>query len=327
MNNTEISHIGTRDDYVVTAMTTDGLFRVLAVRSTLVVEEGRRRHGTSRTATAALGRVMTGALLMAVTLDDDQSVTLRVLGGGPSGGVIAEATNEGGEIHVRGYMGDPAADLPLTPEGKLDVGGLIGTDGYVHVMKDLGLKKPYTGSAKIQTGEIGIDLAYYYTVSEQLPMALSLGVRIGGGKKPHTRGCPWVTGAGGLMVQVMPGRNPDGAGEAIGRVQANLDKLGSVSLKIQEGASPEDLVLSALQGVCDVEIMSKKLVRFACKCSRERAEATLMGLGKHDLLKLSREQEVTEVRCHFCNEAYSFTASELGGLALNAADRHTPEET
>jgi molecular chaperone Hsp33 len=308
-----------KKDYVVTGMTSDGLFRILAVRSTLTVEEGRRRHNTSKTATAALGRVMTGALLMASTLDEDQSVTLRVLGDGPAGGIISEAMRTDKEVLVRGYMGNPNADLLLNDKSKLDVGGIVGNNGYVHVTKDLGLREQYTGSAQIQSGEIGIDLAYYYTVSEQLPTALSLGVRIGGRTRTselsESKSSFWVTGAGGIMVQVMPGRSPEEGGEAAQLIQENLEKMGSVSYRIQEGAWLEELILDTFQDISKVELMDRFPVRFACKCSRDRAESTLLSVGKKELVNLAEEQEITEVRCHFCNESYSFSSEDLLKIA------------
>lgn len=307
------------EDYAVTGMSRDGRLRVIAVRSTVLVEEGRRRHGCSKTATAALGRVMTGAVLMAATLDEDQSVTLRVLGGGPAGGVIADSYRAADEIRVRGYMGDPGADLP-SPSGKLDVGGLVGKLGSIYVTKDLGLKEFYTGSARLQSGEIGIDLAYYYTVSEQLPSAVSVGVRLGGMPRSRERRRPaagWVTGAGGIMVQVMAGQDAGDAGDVVdvvGRVQANLEILGSVSLLIQDGATPEELVRAL-----DLQILARIRARFACRCTRERAISTLASLGKNDLRRLASEQEKTEVRCHFCNEVYVFTGDELREIAESAS--------
>lgn len=310
-------------DYAVTAVSEDGLFRAIAVRSTLLVEEGRRRHGCSKTATAALGRVMTGAVLIAATLDEDQSVTLRVLGGGPSGGVIADAIHTPDRITVRGYMGDPGADLPPRADGKLDVGGLVGSDGFVYVTKDLGLKEQYTGSAKIQSGEIGIDLAYYYTVSEQLPSAVSVGVRLGGTPKGGARrltAAGWVTGAGGVMVQVMPGQDSAGGADIVNKVQANLENLGSVSLLIQDGAAPEELIRSAFEGVLEPKVLSAVPVRFACRCSRDRAASTLASLGRDDLKKLALEQENTEVRCHFCNEVYTFTRGDILRIAETAPE-------
>jgi molecular chaperone Hsp33 len=315
------------EDYAVTGMSRDGRFRVIAVRSTVLVEEGRRRHGCSKTATAALGRVMTGAVLMAATLDEDQSVTLRVLGGGPAGGVIADSYRAADEIRVRGYMGDPGADLP-SPSGKLDVGGLVGKLGSIYVTKDLGLKEFYTGSARLQSGEIGIDLAYYYTVSEQLPSAVSVGVRLGGMPRSRERRRPaagWVTGAGGIMVQVMAGQDAEDAGDTgeaadvVGRVQANLEILGSVSLLIQDGATPEELVQAAFVRVLDLQILARIRARFACRCTRERAISTLASLGRNDLRRLASEQEKTEVRCHFCNEVYVFTGDELREIAESAS--------
>lgn len=310
-------------DYVVSAMTLDGRFRVLAVRSTILVEEGRRRHNCSKTATAVLGRVMTGAVLMAATLREDQSVTLKVLGGGPSGGVISDAYRTPEGIGVRGYLGDPGADLPPKSEGKLDVGGLVGRDGFVYVTKDLGLKDFYTGSSQIQSGEIGDDLAYYFTVSEQIPSALSVGVRLGGTPRGPKRGsgksknapAGWVTGAGGVLVQAMPGHDAGDAGDIVTRVEENVAKMGSVSLLVQDGATPEDLAREAFRGISEVTLMDTTPARFACKCSRERAVKTLVTLGKQDLETLASEREETEVRCHFCNAVYTFPKDEMLEIA------------
>ena len=321
--NQEILEAPETRDYVVSGISRDGRFRVLAVRSTVLVEEGRRRHNCSKTATAVLGRVMTGAVLMAATLREDQSVTVKVLGGGPSGGVISDAYRTADGLCVRGYMGDPEADLPSTPEGKLDVGGLVGKEGFVYVTKDLGLKDFYTGSSKIQSGEIGIDLAYYYSVSEQLPSAISLGVRLGGTRRGQARRRPkakaeptgWVTGAGGIMVQVMPGHDAEESGVAVGQVEANLAGLGSVSLLVQDGATPEDLARASFKGIQEVDLMDNIPVRFACRCSRERAVKTLITLGRDDLEQLASEREQTEVRCHFCNEVYTFSKEELREVA------------
>ena len=203
-------------DYLVSGLTEDGRFRVLAARTTLVAEEGRRRHRTSRTVAAALGRSLTCAAMVAATLDDNQSATLRFLGDGPSGGIVAEGRNLGDHIGVRGYVANPDVELPLKAPGKLDVGGVVGSDGFLYVTKDLGLREMYTGSARLQSGEIGIDLAYYYTVSEQLPTAVSVGVRIEGANAAGASGrSGWVSGAGGLMIQVMPGHDPDTATQAI----------------------------------------------------------------------------------------------------------------
>jgi len=310
-------------DYVVSGVALGGRFRVLAVRSTMLVEEARRRHNCSKTATAALGRVMTGAVLMAATMEEDQSVTLKVLGGGPCGGIIADAYCTKDGIGVRGYMGDPTADLPAGPKGKLDVGGLVGKDGFIYVTKDIGLKDFYTGSSKLQSGEIGIDLAYYYTVSEQLPSAVSLGVRLGGTPRGAKRGSAraksaptgWVTGAGGVLVQVMPGLKSEGDDEVVSTVAENVNKMGSVSLMIQDGATPEDLAREAFKGIGEVTLLSCMPARFACKCSRERAIKTLVTLGREDLRKLAAERDQTEVRCHFCNEVYVFSKDEVVTIA------------
>ena len=329
---------GDFSDYLVSGLSSDGRFRVLAVRTTALVEEARRRHRASRTGTAALGRVLTGAVLMAGTLDEDQSVTLRFLGNGPGGGIIAEARNEGDMITARGYMGDPSVELPLSPQGKLDVGGVVGKDGFLYVTKDLGLKELYTGSAKIQSGEVGLDIAYYYTVSEQLPSAVSIGVRVGGtvmdqtgaaaryrpgelGTSEETEdGRRVVSGAGGLMVQLMPGGEEEETGAAISKIQDNLERMGSVSLLIQEGRSPEQLVEAAFEGVMEVNLMRKVPVTFSCRCSRDRAVSAIVSMGREEVEKLADEKDEIEVRCHFCNEIHRFSCEELREIARSLGD-------
>lgn len=314
-------------DYLVSGLSDDGHFRVLAARTTLLAEEGRRRHQASRTVTAALGRAMTCAAMMAATLDHNQSVTLRFLGDGPVGGVIAEGVHRGDHIGVRGYAGDPGVELPPRSPGKLDVGRAVGSKGFLYVTRDLDLKEVYTGSAELQSGEIGIDLAYYYTVSEQLPTAVSVGVRIEGANKGGPDGrVGWVTGAGGLMIQVMPRMDPKDSMEAIDRIQSNLDAIGPVSMQMQEGALPEALAEAVFRGVGPVTLLSRFPIRFECRCSRERAFRTLSTLGKEDLHRLAAEQDNTEVRCHFCNEAYGFSSSEIREYASTLLSQKAKDE-
>jgi len=297
-------------DYLVSGLSEDQRFRVLAIKSTDLVEEARRRHNTSRTCTAALGRLLTGACLMAGTLDDNQSVTIRFLGNGPCGGIIVEAWNEGNKITTRGYMGDPSIELPITAEGKLNVSGVTGKEGFLYVTKDLGLKEQYTGSAKIQSGEIGMDLAYYHAVSEQVPSAISLGVRV---SAKESEGYT-VTGAGGLMVQVMPGHEDENFDDAISRIQENLENMAFLSLLIQQGEMPEDLVELVFSGVKKVDLIAKVPVVFSCRCSRERAVSTLISMGKEELERIAQEENEIEVKCHFCNEVYKFARNEMKAI-------------
>lgn len=314
-------------DYLVSGLTEDGRFRVLAARTTLVAEEGRRRHRTSRTVAAALGRSLTCAAMVAATLDDNQSATLRFLGDGPSGGIVAEGRNLGDHIGVRGYVANPDVELPLKAPGKLDVGGVVGSDGFLYVTKDLGLREMYTGSARLQSGEIGIDLAYYYTVSEQLPTAVSVGVRIEGANAAGASGrSGWVSGAGGLMIQVMPGHDPDTATQAIDLIQSNLDGIGPVSMRMKEGVLPEDLVEAVFRGAGKADLLNRVPIKFECRCSRERALRTLSTLGEEDLRRLAGEQESTEVRCHFCNEVYRFSAQEIREYASTLREENEESE-
>lgn len=293
-------------DFIVSAVTKSGLFRAMAAKTTNLCEEARVRHGLSHTCTAVLGRVLTAAALVARTLDEGQSVTLRFIGDGPAGGAIGEGVHEGGQIAVRGYVANPRCELPLTQNEKLDVGGAVGSNGYLYVTKDLGLKEMYTGSAKLQSGEIGIDLAYYFVVSEQTPTAVSLGVRV--------QGEGAVSGAGGILVQALPGRE-DELPSLVDAVQHNLEDLGSVSMLIQEGSEPRTLLERVFYGVDEITMLEEIPVVFKCRCNRERALTSLVSLGAEDLRKMALERDKTEVRCSFCGEVYVFRADEINDLA------------
>lgn len=324
------------DDYAVIATTRDGRVRVLAAQTTQLAEEARRRHDASPTAVAALGRALTGAALLGLTLKDEGTVTLRLVGDGPAGGVVAQADAEG---HVRGYIKRPEADLPPTPAGKLDVGGLIGREGFIHVTRDLGLKEPYTGTTPLVSGEVGDDLTRYLFDSEQTPSAVALGVLVA---PPGV-----VRAAGGLFVQLMPtaaGKplveadaavGPAGgprAGEPeplgvmpglsrrvtdewdeekiLGKLEEALAQFRSVSHLIEEGLGPEDLVERAL-GALPYRIHGRRVLRFQCYCTRERARGLLMSLSPADLAEIREAGQGAELVCQFCSEAYRFDPREL----------------
>lgn len=282
-------------DYLVRAIAAGGNVRAFAAVTTDLVEEARRRHDTWPTATAALGRALTGTAILGATLKDrDESLTVRFAGDGPLGGIICDSDEQG---QVRGYVNQPHVDLDPNAAGKLDVAGAVGA-GYLHVTRQLALEGMYTGTAEIVSGEIAEDLAYYLTQSEQTPSAVALGVRIG------TDGA--VVAAGGYMIQLLPATSESDREQ----LEININALGAVSLAVEQGMTPEEILASILAGV-DYQILERRDLRFACKCSRERALGALALLDADQLEVMLREDQGAEMTCHFCNEVYRFTEEEL----------------
>lgn len=278
-------------DYLVKAITKG--VRVYAAVTTDLVNEAIKRHECYPVASAALGRTMTGALLMAANLKNDEAITLNFRGDGPIGTVTADASADG---YVRGYVGNPHVDLPLNELGKLDVGGAIG-QGLLTVTRFTGLKEPMSGSCELVTGEIAEDLTQYLYVSEQTPSCVGLGVLVGQDLK--------AVAAGGFIIQPMP----DATEEIISKLEANLQKMRSVTAMISDGLSPQGIVKELMEGF-DMEFLSTTELQFKCQCSRERIEDVLIGLGLNDLKSLVDDGKA-EVCCHFCGEKYSFNKEEL----------------
>lgn len=282
-------------DYLVRAIGAGGNVRAFAAVTTALVDEARRRHDTWPTATAALGRALTAtALLGAMLKDPNESVTLRVAGDGPLQGIICDADEQG---QVRGYVNQPHVDLDRTPQGKLNVGGAVGS-GMLHVTRQLALQGIYTGSAELVSGEIGEDLAYYLTRSEQTPSAVGLGVRVG----PDGA----VVAAGGYMLQLMPA-TPDADRD---RLEQNLARLGSVSLAVKQGMTPEEILAAVLAGL-DYQVLERRDLRFQCRCSRERALSAIALLDESELTGLVDEDKGAELTCHFCSAVYRFSPEEV----------------
>lgn len=282
-------------DYMVRAIAAGGNVRAFAARTTGAVEEARRRHDTWPTATAALGRALTGTLLLSATLKDrNESVTLRVEGDGPLGGITCDADEQG---NGRGYVRNPHVDLALNAQGKLDVGGAVGK-GYLHVTRQLALEGTYTGTSELISGELGEDLAYYLTKSEQTPSAVALGVRVG----PNGS----AVAAGGYMIQLLPATSEAEREQ----LEANIRAMTAVSLALEEGMTPEQILGSVLAGL-DYKILEKRELRFACRCSRERALGALISLPQEDLEAMIAEGKDGELTCQFCGEVYQFTIPEL----------------
>jgi len=284
-------------DGLIRVITQDRTVRALAAVTTAAVEEARSRHGTLPTATAALGRALTAASLLGAMLKGDQTVTLRILGDGPLGGIVAWSDAFG---NVRGYVAHPLVDLPLTDQGKLNVGAAVGR-GTLHVTKDLGLRYPYHGSVPLSSGEIAEDLARYFTVSEQIPSAVALGVLVA----PDGR----VLASGGLVVQVLPGAD-DGVTTYLERRARALPAITSM---VYRGHGPRELVKEAL-GELQFKVIESRAVSFRCSCNRQRVEETLLSLGGEELKRMCDEEDGAEVRCRFCGEQYHLSREDLDDL-------------
>lgn len=284
-------------DYWVRAMTEDGTVRALAAVTTTAVEKARRRHGTAPTATAALGRTLTAAGLIGAMLKSGQTVTVRILGDGPLGGVLATGDAAGS---VRGYVANPEVHLPLTPSRKLDVGGAVGR-GTLHVTMDLGMRFPYHGSVPLVSGEIGEDLAAYFVRSQQIPSLVALGVLV----SPDER----VMASGGLIVQLMPGADNHTAAYLEERAKV----LPTITSMVSAGRSPEEILDTAL-GEVRTRVVARQVVRFACRCSRRKVEGVLVSLGERELREIVQEQGQVEVRCNFCGRRYTRDEDEVESL-------------
>ncbi|MDO3412888.1 Hsp33 family molecular chaperone HslO [Saccharibacillus sp. CPCC 101409] len=297
MENNEHAHNGGSEhperDYLVRGTALKGKVRAFAVRSTQLVEELRRRHDTFPTATAALGRTLTTAAMMGAMLKGEEKLTIQVKGDGPLGQIVADANAKG---EVRGYVDHPHVHLPSNAMGKLDVAGAVGTEGFLYVIKDLGLKEPYRGSVPIVSGELGEDFTYYFAVSEQTPSAVGIGVLVA----PDNT----VISAGGFIVQLLPGLSD----EEIDAIEHAVSTLPPVSALLDQGLSPEELLKWVLP---DVQVQERLDIDFRCECSRERVERTLISLGSKEIEDIIEEQGVAEVVCHFCNEAYQFEREDL----------------
>ena len=287
------------DDHIVRAIAAEGTIRAFAAVTTNLAEEARKMHGTSSVATAALGRTLTAAAIISKMFKNHKDVlTIQIKGDGPLGGIVVVSD---AEANVRGYVNEPLVDIPLNIHGKLDVAGAIGKNGYLNVIRDLGMKEPYVGYVELYTGEIAEDIAYYFAFSEQTPSVVSLGVLIA----PDGS----VLKSGGYILQLMPD-----AKEGLVEVLENkISLLPPITTLLEEGKSPED-ILGIILGDTGMEIYEKYSCKYSCNCSRDRMERNLISLGAKDILELAVEQHGAELQCHFCNRKYCFTEDELMSL-------------
>jgi len=277
-----------------------GQARAFLIDSTRMVDEARRVHSLSRTATAALGRLLTGASVMGCMLKNERdSLTATIKGGGPLGTLMAVSRADG---TVKGYVDNPDLELPLRADGKLDVGRAVGKDGQLTVIKDMGMKEPYVGMVNLRSGEIGEDLAMYFTASEQTPSLVSVGVLTNN----------TVVAAGGLVIQIMPGCSDI----ALKSIEYSAPMFMNISATIQEyglnGAYQQ--LLSHLEP----EIIGTARPKYLCDCSRERFERGLISLGREELTSLINEDHGAELSCHFCNRTFRFTEKQLISLLEQA---------
>lgn len=287
-------------DTLIHGTAADGTVRCMAAVTTKLVAEAARRHDIWPTVAAALGRTLTGTLLLGSSLKELDRLTVQIVSDGPIGGITAEANASG---QVRGYVRNPEANAPYNEKGKFDVRAVVG-QGMFYVTResgyDVGLyREPYRGSVPLVSGEIAEDFAYYLTKSEQIPSAVLLGVHL----QPEA---PYVSAAGGLMIQMMPGANE----KTIGAIEAAISRMPQATMLIREGARPVDLLRAAL-GDLELEVLDEKLVRFACPCSYERAVSMISSFDRAELESMLREDRGAVMICHFCNETYRLDETEL----------------
>ncbi len=286
-------------DKIVRAIACEGTVKAVAISGKTLVERARRIHRTLPVATAALGRCLLAASMMGSELKHPRgSLTLRVQGSGPLGIITAVSDAKG---RVRGYLQNPAVDIPRKSPGKLDVGTAVGLPGRLTVVRDLCMKEPYTGSVALISGEIGEDIAAYFVQSEQTPAACALGVLVGTDQA--------VTAAGGYLLTLLPGATE----ETAVRLEDSVRAFGPVSKKLAEGMSAEEILLTVLNGL-DPEILSSDPVSYHCPCSRVRVRRAIESLGRAELSDMIREQGEAEVTCQFCDRVYRFTREELESM-------------
>lgn len=292
-------------DKIVRATVQNDQIRVIAAVTTDLVNEGVKIHGCAPTAAAAFGRLLTAGSLMGATLKSEKDkLTLKMDGKGPAGAVIATSYADG---HVKGFIGNPAVDLPLNEKGKLDVSGAIGKEGGLFVIRDMGLKDPYVGQVPIYTGEVGDDLAYYFTVSEQTPSAVGLGVLVDTDLS--------IKAAGGFIIQMMPGADE----LAADLITYRLEEIPSITSMISQGMDAQAIIENIFEGM-DVKILESSIPEYRCDCSREKVESAFISIGKKDLEDIYHEGKSEELKCHFCNQSYVFTHEEIGKLLEDAKD-------
>ncbi len=293
------------EDYIVRATAANGFIRAFAAISTNTVEEARKIHGTTPVASAALGRMLTaGAIMGAMLKSEKDLITLQITGSGPLKGVLVTSDSKS---NVKGYVVNPDADLPLKPDGKLDVGNAVGV-GTLKIIKDVGLKDPYVGSIELISGEIADDLTYYFAQSEQVPSSVGLGVLV-------DTDCT-IKHSGGFIVQLMPGADE----EIIDKLEKKLMTIPYVTDMLNDGYSAEKM-LEAILGDLELEILEKSPMQYKCTCSKDRVEKAIISLGKKEISQIIEEDKKAELTCQFCGKVYNFNETELKDILLKACSK------
>jgi len=284
-------------DEILKAVSNDGFVSVSVINSRALTERARCIHKATPVVTAALGRTMAAASIIGSALKKPgASLTVRLNGGGPVGNIIVVSDDEG---NVRGYVSNPMADVPKNKAGKLDVGGVVGRNGSLSVIKDFGEKEPYTGTSNLVSGEVAEDFASYFATSEQIPTACAFGVLV---DRDQT-----VLAAGGYIAQLLPGA-PDGVIDAL---EKNVEDTGAVTDVLKEGGT-EALLASVMSGF-DPKILERLIVGYKCTCNRERFKTAVLSLDKNELDDILSKDEQVEVSCQFCEAVYMFSPDELVG--------------
>lgn len=292
-------------DKLVRCISTDGTLVMMAADTTDMVEKAQEIHSPSAVVTAALGRLLTGASLMGSMLKGkDDSLTLRINGGGPAGSVLAVSDSEG---NTRGYAANNIVEIPLNAKGKLDVAGAVGTNGSLTVIKDLGLKEPYVGQVPIISGEIAEDITSYYASSEQTPSVCALGVLV----NPDLT----VKAAGGFIIQLLPTADE----ETISAVERCIEGIPAVTSMLTDGMTPEQICKKVLPEF-ELEVLDSSNPEYKCNCSRERVMKALISVGEKELRDMQND-EITQVNCQFCGKSYDFTSQEIKELADKASGK------
>lgn len=290
---------------LVRMISNDGTLVCMAADTTDIIAEMQKLHKTSKVCSAALGRLLTAASLMGSSLKNKQdSITVKINGKGPCGSVVAVSNSDG---DVKGYIGDSRVNLPLNKKGKLDVGTAIGKDGFLTVIKDLGMKEPYIGQIPIATGEVAEDITAYFAMSEQTPSVCGLGVLVN--SQDET-----IISAGGFIIQLLPTAFED----TITMVEDGLKNIDSVTGMLTKGMTPEDICRAVLPKFT-LELLDSSSPKYYCDCSRERVKKALIATGKDGLLEMAQDEK-TEAICHFCNKKYTFSKQEVTNLLKSSID-------
>lgn len=290
-------------DYIVRCSTNDGSVRAFCATTRNLVNEAQKMHKLYPVATAALGRLLTAASMMGAMLkSEDDLLTLQITGNGPLGRVLATSDCHS---NVKGYVGNPLVDIPKNAQGKLDVGGAIGKEGFLTVIRDFGLKEPYIGKTPLVTGEIGDDLTSYFAVSEQVPSVVGLGVLVDVDLS--------VKAAGGFILQVMP----DASEEVICKLEENIKKVTSVTKMFDDNMTPEEILKVVLDGI-DFTVNETLDTNYYCNCSKERVEKVLVSVGEEELLDIIEKDKKAQLTCHFCDKVYNFDETDLKNLLKKA---------